>query len=211
MKLYKKFIIREVVCCLTILFVSCSSSVLVDVWNDPSYHDPPLKKILVIAVRKDAVMRRIWEDAFVGEFSHNGLKATASYNLFPNALPDTNQVAESVQERGFDGILVSRLLSKETETHYVESQVSTEMKTRYNPFRNLYYTYYEDVQHPGYVDSQIVNRSALEFWVLKDTERIIWAATSNTPETNSAEAVQKDVADLVIHALMHNAFIKSEK
>ena len=102
-------------------------------------------------------------------------------------------------------------MNKETETHYVESQVSTEMKTRYNPFRNLYYTYYEDVQHPGYVDSQIVHRSAIEFWVLKDNERIIWAATSNTPETNSPEAVQKDIADLVVHALMQNAVIQSEK
>ena len=39
MKLYKKFINSAVLFCLTILIESCSSSVLVDVWNDPSYHE----------------------------------------------------------------------------------------------------------------------------------------------------------------------------
>jgi hypothetical protein len=75
----------------------------------------------------------------------------------------------------------------------------------------MYFTYYQDVQHPGYVDSQIVHRSAIEFWSLKDNERLIWAATSNTPETNSLQDVQKDIADLVIHELMQNAVIRSAK
>ncbi len=211
MKLYKKCIMSAAICSLTILIESCSSSVLVDVWSDPSYHESPLKKLLVIAVRQDPVRRRLWEDAFVGALSSYGVNATASYNLFPNAVPDTNQVAGAVEEKGFDGILVSRLLNKETETHYVESNVTTEVKTRYNPFRNMYFTYYQDVQHPGYVDSQIVHRSAIEFWALKDNERLIWAATSNTQETNSVQDVHKDIAGLVIHELMQNAVIKSEK
>ena len=211
MKPYKQIILGAVLCFVAILIESCSSSVLVDVWNDPSYREPPMKNLLVIAVRKEPVRRRIWEDAFVGELSHYGVHATASYNLFPNALPDTNQVAGIVQENGIDGILVNRPLNRETETHYVESNITTELKTRYNPFRNIYFTYYQDVQHPGYVDSQIVHRSAIEIWAMKDNERLIWAATSNTPESNSVESVQINIADLVIHELMQNAVIKSEK
>jgi hypothetical protein len=211
MKLYRKCIVGAVVCCLAILLESCSYSVLVDEWTDPSYHESPLKKMLVIAVRKDPVRRRIWEDAFVDELSQYGVIAISSYNLFPNVLPDTNQIAETVQEKGFDGILVNRVLDKETETHYVESHVTTETKTRYNSFRNTYFTYYQDVQHPGYVDSQIVHRGAIEIWAVKDNERIIWAATSNTPEMNSAATVQKDIANLVIHELLQKAVIKSEK
>ena len=211
MKPYKKCIMGAAICCLTILIESCSSSVLVDVWSDPSYHESPLKKLLVIAVRQDPVRRRLWEDAFVGALSSYGVYATASYNLFPNAVPDTNQVAGAVEEKGFDGILVSRLLNKETETHYVESNVTTEVKTRYNPFKNMYFTYYQDVQHPGYVDSQIVHRSAIEFWALKDNERLIWAATSNTQETNSVQDVRKDIADLVMPELVRNDIIRSRR
>jgi hypothetical protein len=211
MKHYKKFVRVAIVFCLMILIESCSYSTLIDVWNDPSYHEAPLKKILIIAIRKDPVQRRIWEDAFVEEFSKHGVEATSSYKLYPNSLPDTNQVIETVQGKGFDGILVNRLLHKETETHYEESYVSSEMKQRYNPFRNTYSTYYQDVQHAGRVDSQVVDRRAIEVWVIRDREQIIWGATSNTPERNSVKAVQDDIADLVIPELLRNAIIIYEK
>ncbi|MGD1008460.1 MAG: hypothetical protein ABR980_14660 [Ignavibacteriaceae bacterium] len=46
MKAYTKFILAAVLFCLMFLIESCSSSSLVDVWNDPSYHESPLKKIV---------------------------------------------------------------------------------------------------------------------------------------------------------------------
>jgi hypothetical protein len=210
MGLYKKLIIAAVLFCFLILIESCSTSVLVDEWNDSSFHESPLNKILIIAIRKNPVQRRIWEDAFVGELSKKGVQATSSYKLFPDALPDTDQVIETVQKNGFDGILVTRILQKETETHYVDSYITTESKTRYNPFRNMYSTYYRDVEHPGYVDSSTVYRRAIEVWFIRDKERIIWGATSNTREQNSVEAVQNDIASLVISELLHNAIIKAK-
>src|ERR1035437_9722174 len=195
--------------CLMILVESCSTSVLVEEWNDPSFHESPLNKILIIAIRKNPVQRRIWEDAFVREFSKKHVQVTSSYKLFPEAFPDTDQVIETVQKNGFDGILITRILQKETETHYVESYISTESKTMYNPFRNMYSTYYRDVEHPGFVDSSIVDRRAIEVWVIRDKERIIWGATSNTPEGNSLAAVKNDIVDLVIPELLRYDIIKS--
>jgi hypothetical protein len=206
-KLYKKIILVSVVCILIVLIESCSTSVLVDEWNDPSFHESPLNKILIIAIRKNPIQRRIWEDAFVGELSKKGVMSTSSYKLFPNALPDTDQVIETVQKNGFDGILVTRILQKETETHYVESYVTSESKLRYNPFRNSYSTYYRNVEHPGYVDSSIVDRRGIEVWIIRDKERIIWGATSNTPEGNSLEAVKNNIVDLVIPELLRYGII----
>ena len=211
MIIYKKYIIALLVGCLMILTESCSTSVLVDEWNDPSFHESPLKKILIIAIRRNPVQRRIWEDAFVRELSKQSVKATSSYNLFPEALPDTNQVIETVQKNGYDGILVTRILQRGTETHYVEGYITTESKTRYNPFRNSYSTYFRDVEHPGYVDSSTIFRRGIDVWVIRDKERIIWGATSNTSEQNSVEAVQTDIARLVVSELLQNSIIKSEK
>ena len=207
MKLYKKFISVLILCSLMILIESCSTSVLVDEWNDPSFHESPLKKILIIAIRKNPIQRRIWEDAFVGELSKKGVISTSSYKLFPDALPDTDQVIETVQKNSFDGILVTRILQKETETHYVESYVTSESKLRYNPFRNSYSTYYRDVEHPGFVDSSTVDRRGIEVWIIRDKERIIWGATSNTPEGNSLETVKNNIVDLVIPELSRYGII----
>lgn len=211
MKPYKKNITAAVLCFLMILMESCSSSVLVDEWNDTSFHESSLKKMLVIAIRKNPVQRRIWEDAFVSQLSGCDVKATASYNLFPETLPDTNQVIQSIQENGFDGILITRLLKNETETHQNDSSVSREFISRYDPFRKTYTSYFEDVRHQAYVDSQIVRRSSIEVWVLRDNERIIWGATSNTPERNSVQAVQNDIAELVIPELVRYTIIKSTR
>ncbi len=209
MKLYKNLIISAVLCCLMMLIENCSSSSLVDEWNDSSYHGSPLKKIFVITIRKNPVQRRIWEDAFVSELSKHGTQATASYHLFPDVLPDTNQIIQTVQEKGYDGILVTRRLINETETHYVQSYATTEIASRYNFFRQKYDTYFRDVQHPGYEESKVIDRRAIDVWAIRGDERMIWSAISNSPERNTAEDVQNDIADLVIPELTRNAIIKS--
>jgi hypothetical protein len=211
MKLYKNMILSAVLCCLIILIDGCSSSSLVDVWNDPSYNGSPLKKIFVITIRKNPVQRRIWEDAFVSELSKHGTQATSSYHLFPNALPDTNQIIQTVQEKGYDGILVTRGLTAETETHYVQGYTTTEIASRYNFFKKRYDTYFRDVQHPGYEESQVIDRREIDVWVIRGDERMIWSAISNSPERNTIEDVENDIAELVIPELTRNAIIKSGK
>jgi hypothetical protein len=211
MKFYLKYIIAAVLYCIMFMAEGCSTSVLVDVWNDPSFNEVPLKKILVIAVRKDPVHRRIWEDAFAGEFLRKGVKAIQSYNLFPDALPDTDQVFKAVQDNGFDGILITSPLGADTKTRYVQSYTTTELQSRYNPFKNVYSTYYRDVQHPGYVDTLIVRRRAIDVWDVRKEGRMIWGGTSNTPELNTVEDVRADIAELVITELLDDAIIKPVK
>lgn len=208
MKLKIKIFLGAALFCLIIYLASCSSSTLVDVWNDPAYNEPPLKNILIIALRKDPIQRRIWEDAFTNEFVKRGVRATSSYILFQNSFPDTLQIIEAVQENKFDGMLVTRLLNEETQTHYIESYVTSELRTRYNPFRKTYTNYYQEIHHPGYVESKTIERRSIEVWLIENNERIIWGATSNTPERNTVEDVQNDVAKLVIPELMRNEIIK---
>ena len=208
---HKKIIVAIISSFFLILLGGCSSSTLVDEWNDPSFREPPLEKILVIAIRKDPVKRRIWEDAFTAEFLQRGIKATSSYHLFPSELPDTNQIVEIVLDKGFDGILTIRLLLSETETHYVQSYVTKELQSRYNVFRKRYDSYYRDIYHPGYEESETINRREIDVWVIRDNERIIWSATSNSPERNSVQDVQNDIADLVIPSLTRYSIIKAER
>lgn len=211
MKLPKKLILTVTVFCIMILFESCSSFAIVDVWNDPSYHKSSLNKVLVFAIIKDSIQRKIWEDAFVDEFSKHGIAATSSYRLFPNALSNGNNVVEIVQEKGFDGILVTRLLQEKTESPLLESDETTERLARFNIYQKRYDVYYYNLQHPESGESQSTSRRAIDVWVINNEQRMIWTATSNSPERNSVEAVQNDIADLVIPDLARNAIIKFRK
>ncbi len=209
MTLYKNTIVMAMLGFLMVLIGGCSSSVLVDEWSDASFHAHLLKKILVIDITNDLSKRQIWENAFSDELSEDGVQATSSYHLFPLMLPDTNQVIKAIRENGFDGVLVTRPLLADTSSDYVDSSVTTERLRRYN-LRTGLYTYYKVyVQHLGYLESRITRRRSIEVWTTGKGGRLIWSATSNTPELRTLEAVRDNVADLVLHELVRQAVIKS--
>jgi hypothetical protein len=87
--------------CVVLFIVSCGGTQLTNLWKDPSYNGPPLKKLMVIAFRRDPVNRRMWEDAVVNAIGQQ--KSTASvvpsYQLFPNDVPPPDSVKEMVATR----------------------------------------------------------------------------------------------------------------
>jgi hypothetical protein len=211
MKFIKKLGIALIMFCGMILLDSCSTSQLSDVWNNRLYHGTPLKKILIVSMRKDSSQRRIWEDAFVGKFASIGIQALPSYHSFPDALPDTNQIMKCVDENGFDGIVVVSPLDSKTNSYYVPGTNTYEIQSQYNAFRKKYDIYYYTVQHPGYVESEVINCRAIEVWNVRDKEELIWGAVSNSPELNSSNTVSADVAELVIKNLMRHDIISAKK
>jgi hypothetical protein len=192
-----------------------SSSKLVDTWHDPSFQGRPLSTMLVIAVIKDATKRRIWEDAFAGELAEHNVSAKPSYSVFPNAPPDTNQVIATVQRSGFDGILVILGLPTETNTRYVNGYTSLEPDIRYRPYTDpywrRYWTYYREIEHPGYADSQKVDIRAIDVTTTGSGSKMIWGATSRTPYPGSVSDVQEGIAGLVIADLAKRGIIRLKK
>jgi hypothetical protein len=189
----------------------CSTSVLVNQWSDVSYHGPALTNMLIVAVRKDPVRRRVWEDAFIGELARHGVSATQSYRLFPDALPDSNQLAGAVAASTFDGIIITRRLPKAVSTQYVPGYVTPEPVTKYSQRKQQFYTYYRDVEHPGYVDTlKIANRS-IDIWTTGSDGRMIWSAVSETPEPATTEAVHRDIVDLVTADLARKGIVNKVK
>ena len=189
----------------------CASSYLVDIWHDPGIKAPPLGKMLVIAVRKDATKRRIWEDAFSEELGKHGVTATSSYSLFPDAPPDTSQVKSTVQANGFDAILVVLRLPQETNKQYVKGYSTTAQFERYSTYWQRYITYYQEIDHPGYIDSQTVGIHAIDVTTTGNDGKLIWSATSRTPEPGSVPDVQRGIAGLVISDLAKRNIISSRK
>jgi len=188
-----------------------SSSNLVDLWHDPSFKAPLLEKILVVAVAKDATKRRIWEDAFTGEFAKYGVTATSSYSLFPGALPDTEKVIAAVQTNGFDGILVVTRLPSETTTQYVEGYTSTEPVVHYNSYSQRLWTFYREIDHPGYTDSQTVGIRSIEVTSTGNRSHLIWSAKSRTPDPGSVVDAQRGIAGLAVSELSRQSIIGSRK
>jgi hypothetical protein len=202
-----------VIGCVTSLVCGCaSSSSLVEMRYDSSFKAPPLSKMLVIAIRKDAIKRRVWEDAFAGELEKHGVAATSSSTLFPYGPPDTNQVIETVQSNGFDGIVVILRLPMESSPHYVKGYISMEPDKVYNgPYLQRYWNTYLAVKHPGYVDTQTVGFSSIDVTSTENGGRLIWNATSRTPDPATVTDIQHGIARLVMRELVRQNIIKPKK
>jgi hypothetical protein len=170
----------------------CSQSQMTDMWKDPSYNDGTMKNVLAVAVRKDPVRRRIWEDAFVEELKAHGVSAVASYTMFPSDVPDSSQVSDIVRKEGCDGVVISVRLPNATEETYVAGYTKREFVTVSGPFLRGYTTYWQDVQVPGYTETNEVRRFQTNVWTTQNGGRMIWSGTVETPEI-AADGPVRDV------------------
>jgi hypothetical protein len=211
MKKYRLFIIGGVLCCFFALMAGCASSELVDIWSDSSFQPPSLHKILVISAGKNPVQRRLWEDAFSVELAKHAVAATQSYRLFPDAVPDTDQVFQTVRSNSFDGVLVTSRLPSEMKTQYLEEYVTQESELRYDRRRERFVTYYRDIDHAAHVDSQKVDIRSFDVWTTKNEGQMIWSATSKTEELYSAQEVRPGIVRLVLSELTDRGMIASER
>ncbi len=192
------------------LISGCASTQLVNVWKDPAYQAAPLKKIMVIAMRKDQLRRRMWEDNLVSALKEDkvGTMAIPSYQLFPNDIPDTLAIEEKTQKEGFDGVLVvSRVQSSKIKTN-VPGYVAEEPVTVYRRRWGTYATRWETVYHPGYTEVQRVFSVRTDLLLPAEEGRLVWSATSKDINPGSPQQFRSSVADLVMAKLAKEGLIR---
>jgi hypothetical protein len=116
-----------------------------------------------------------------------------------------------VQANGFDGILVILRLPSEKDLQYIHGNISSEQDRRYNFYWQRYWSYYREIEHSGYLDSQTVAISAIDVATTGNNGRLIWGATSRTPDPGSVTDLQRGIADLVISDLVRRSILNPKK
>lgn len=190
----------------------CASNVaLTNMWRDPTYDEPPMHSLLVVAIRRDQSQRRLLEDWFGHEFEKYGVDATPSYEHFPNGPPDTSQIADVVNQHGYDGALVVYRLRTQTSETYVPGYATTEPVWRVSPWTGRYRTYWADVMHPGYVEQDVTVRHEVELWDMRQSGRLVWTGVGEVVNPASPDEVTHDVAHNVVPELQKQGFIPRKR
>jgi hypothetical protein len=146
---------------------------LVEMWKDPTASSNPIHKMLVVAVMKNPVSRRIWEDGFVSQLEKRGVTATPSYDPFPNGAPDTLQIEDAVGARGYDGVLFTHREGTQTQTTYVPGYTRLEPVWVRSRWSLNYSTYYREVYEPGYVETDKIVRHRVDIWSTRGDWRLV--------------------------------------
>ena len=185
-------------------------SEMTDLWKDPSFTSGPMHNVLVVALRKDPVRRRMWEDAFASELGARGLTATSSYQLFPEAPPDTQEVIEAVRRNGYDAMLVSVRLPDQTTSTYVPGTVRRESVT-VQDFYGSFHAYWRDVQDPGHTETDEIRRFQTDVWTTGASGRLIWSGTLRTLESVSNRTIEAAVSKDIIPVLEKQGLISKKQ
>jgi len=193
------------------LIVSCESSRLSNIWWDRSFTSGPLTKIMVIAVKRNAIHRRIWEDGLADELSKHSLVVTPSYRTFPTDVPDTGQVSAALREGKFDAVLVVTKLPTQTLTSTEPGYTTRTPVYAYNAWRNSYSVSYDREYHSPTTDTSRVVRHQIDLWSAIETGRLIWSGIGEVLDPSSVQDVKSEISQLIAPELELHGIIPPVK
>jgi hypothetical protein len=174
-----------------------TTTTMTDVWAAHDAPAPRMRSILVIAARMDDPSRRSLEDGFVSALAEHGIRATPSYDFFPKGFPSADEAHRTVEQVGFDGLLVST------------SQGVTE-RTRVEPgysFWNGYYGASWGGWYPGYVYTDEYVKFETSLWNERVGGKLVWSAVTQTRNPSSGKDFVASLTHEVVPALEKNGII----
>lgn len=185
---------------LTFLSVAFASTKLLNMWVDPD-HKGKLTNVLIVGITKPG-MRQIWENIFVYELGNKGVKATASYKLFPDSEGKLaeEKLQQVVTAGGYDGVILTSVLGVETGSKYVPGYVGAPLF--YGSLWGDYGTAYDYyTQLYGYEKDITIVRLQTKVFNTAPPTKIIWSATSEAVDVTSAIKISKDVTGSLMKEL----------
>ena len=192
------------------LLAGCSSTSLVNRWNDPEYKGPPLQKILVIGIIKDDIKRRSFEQEFTKLISGQGLTGIASYTLLPDlqSADEKSEVLAVVEKVGADGVMVVTLQGVSKEKRDVPPSVDYVPTMGYGYGMYGYYGMrHTAVYNPGYTVTDTVVRMDTKLFAVS-TEKMIWAGKTESFNASSSAAIVSELEKLVISDMKKSGVVK---
>jgi|WetSurMetagenome_2_1015567.scaffolds.fasta_scaffold245626_1 hypothetical protein len=194
-----------------LLLGSCGATQLTNLWVDPAYSGQSLKKIMIVAFRKDPVNRRMWEDALVNGMASHGISTSAvpSYRLFPNDIPKPDSMKGFIETQRFDGVLVIARIERDTLTNQMPGYTSNELVTEYSDKWQTYVSHYEDVYHAGPADTSMAVSVQTDLLLPHGNEgQLVWSATSQSINPASRDEFRAEVANTVVKQLIKDRLIR---
>jgi hypothetical protein len=95
----------------------CSSTKLVNQWENAQYVPARFARIVVIGVTRQPGVRRAFEDQFAARLKAEGVDAVPSYPVIPEDGPvDETRLQQAVHQANADGVLMTRLVRVERKT-----------------------------------------------------------------------------------------------
>jgi hypothetical protein len=185
---------------LVVLATGCTTTKLVNQWENPEYVPARFNRILVIGVSRQTGLRRAFEDTFVARLKAEGVDAVPSYRLIPEDGPVPEaRLQEAIRQANADGVLMTRLVrvEKKTEVSPGYYAPSPAMGLGFYPwYSGAWLGYYE----PPRVYHYDVYISETSLYDVRRSQ-LAWSGTVETSAPRNLDKEIRPYVDTVIEAL----------
>lgn len=198
---------RAVALCLSLaaaawLLAGCAATATTDVtgqWRDPKYHET-LGKVLVISLAEEPSIRERFEHTLSARLRHAGITAVASSDIIPlDRKIDRQTVKAAMAGRGFDTVLVSRLIGIDASADYVPPSPIED-------FDSFYSHAYGMVYSPGYLAHRTAVSIRINVYETRHNQ-LIWSMTSKTFNHSNVPDVIDSLTSAIIRQLARQGLL----
>lgn len=185
------------------LVTSCANTSVKDSWMEEG-HTKSYKHPMIIGISDSQQTRRIYENYMVTELKKKNINAIASYTLISSKQKiDRDSVNDAIKGTDIDSVLVSYLVSADTEVIHRDSPLNT--------------GYSSNVENSMVSETLISVRgrsSDGEVVTLKNdlydvqTESLVWSVQTKSVAPESIDQVITEVTTLLIKKLFDDELLK---
>ena len=191
-----------------VILTACAGTKFLSVWKDSAYSGETFQKIMIIGVSDKLTNRRIFEDELVKQLKSHGTEAISSATVIPTMKElDETVIKEAALKLKADAVLITHLegVSEKNVYHPPVYKYSTD--PAYDQFGVNYRSVQQQVYTPGHVATYKYVRLENKLYE-SETGQLLWAATSETFDPDSVNAVVKSLSKIVIKSLNEYGLIR---
>lgn len=185
-------------------------------WRNPGYEQTVFKKLFVIGVAENQENRKAFEDAFAKAIVDAGGAAQPSWGVLPESTQlSEDRVRAAIQGGGFDGVLITRLLSVDKDQEYTPASTYNKPRTQYyaggygygyGGYYGFYGTTYAKVHEPGYFKTSTTFRLETNLYSVA-TNGLVWSGQSDTVNPESIPDARASMTAAVAKKLKEEKLI----
>ena len=187
-----------------LMLAGCAATELVNQWSNPAYTAPWFKRVMVIAVSRQASIRRNFEDEFVAQLKAAGVDAVPSYQYIQDeGQAEEGRLNEAVLKAGADAAIITRLVRREQKTDITPGFYQPAPTFGfYGWYSSGWVGYYE----PPRVYQYEVYTSETSLYDVRKNQ-VVWTGTAQTTAPGDINKEIKNYAEIMISALKEKKLI----
>lgn len=193
---------------LVLTLAGCAeSNKVMKTFDDPTYTDSSYSDILVLGVGGDYNNRAAFERAMVSRIKADGAAATPYYTVVGRHQPiDRQVVSTAIRLRGFDAVLLARVISQDADTSVQSRSGRPKVTRRDDRAIDLFGYDYATLREPNIINISSTIVLSAEMFSGAD-ERRMWAIASTIATKDNVNQIIESAADTIVSQLRKDNLI----